>query len=126
VYLTDQFTESLENVEVEEDLSPQIKPHIKTLPTDALAEFVGTYYSDELDATAILKMKNDKLSMKLGRHESSAEAISIDSFITTYLNDDAYSLGTRRIDFKRDEKRNVAGFVMQAEDIRHLRFEKIR
>ena len=126
VYLADQFTESIEKDDVEEDLSPQIKPPIKTLSTDALAEFVGTYYTDELDATAILKMKDDKLSMKLGRHESSAEAISIDSFMTTYMNDDAYSLGTRRIDFKRDEKRNVAGFVMQAEDIRHLKFEKIK
>jgi len=126
VYLADQFTEVTEKAEAEEDLSPQIKPTIKTLSAAALAEFVGTYYSDELDATAILKMKDDKLSMKLGRHESSAEAISIDSFMTTYMNDDAYSLGTRRIDFKRDEKRNVAGFVMQAEDIRHLKFEKIK
>jgi CubicO group peptidase (beta-lactamase class C family) len=126
VYLTDQFTESIEKAEEDKDISPQIKPTIKTLSADALAEFVGTYYSDELDATAILKMKNDKLSMKLGRHESYAEAISIESFITTYMNDDAYSLGTRRIDFKKDEKKGIIGFVMQADGIRNLEFKKIR
>lgn len=126
VYLADQFTEFTEKVETEEDLSPQIKPAFKALPRVALAEFVGTYYSDELDATAILTMKNDKLSMKLGRRESFAEAISIDGFITTYMNDDAYSLGTRRLDFKRDEKRRVVGFMMQADEIRNLEFKKIR
>jgi CubicO group peptidase (beta-lactamase class C family) len=126
VYLADQFTESTEKDEVEEDLSPQTKPTIKTLSTAALADFVGTYYSDELDATAILKMKDDNLVMKLGRHESFVEAISTDGFFTTYVNDDAYSLGTLRIDFKRDENRGVVGFVMQADEIRNLEFKKIR
>jgi CubicO group peptidase (beta-lactamase class C family) len=126
LYLADQFTETKEKVEVEEDLSPQPKPAIKTLSTAALSEFVGTYYSDELDATAILKMKNDKLSMKLGRHESFAEAISTDGFLTTYMNDDAYDLGTCSIDFIRDENKGVIGFAMQADEIRNLEFKKIR
>jgi len=125
VYLADQFTESKEKVEREEGLSPKTKPTLKTLSTAALAEFVGTYYSDELDATAILKMKDDKLSMKLGRHESFVEAISTDGFMGTYMNDDAYDLGTCRIDFIRDESKRVVGFVMQADEIRNLGFNKI-
>jgi CubicO group peptidase (beta-lactamase class C family) len=123
IYLADQFTETTQTRQV---LPKEKKSKPIILSSKILAEFTGEYYSDELDATAILKMKNDKLSMKLGRHESFAEAISTDGFMTTYVNDDAYSLGTRRIDFKRDEKRKIVGFVMQADEIRNLKFKKIR
>ena len=48
-----------------------------------------------------------------------------DQFITTYSNDDAYELMTRYIEFVRSDGREVTGFVMQADPIRNLRFEKV-
>jgi hypothetical protein len=126
VYLAEQFTDATDMAEAEEDLSAKIKPVPKTLSVTALAEYAGIYYSEELDATAILKIKKGQLFMRLGRNDSFAEAISTDSFMATYMNDDAYDLGTCRVDFIRDENSGVVGFVMQAEDVRDLRFKKRR
>jgi CubicO group peptidase (beta-lactamase class C family) len=124
VYLTEQFTDVTDVSEAEADLPANIKPVSKTLSVAALAEYVGSYYSDELDATAILKMKDGQLSMKLGRHESFAEARSADRFVATYMNDDAYDLGKCRIDFRRDENGRIVGFSMQTDEIRNLEFGK--
>jgi len=124
VYLAGQFTDITDMAEAEEDLSTKIKPDSMTLSAAALAEYAGTYYSDELDATAILKIKDSRLSMKLGRHESFAEATSADSFRATYMNDDAYDLSKCRIDFRRDENGTIVGFSMQADEIRNLEFGK--
>lgn len=96
----------------------------KTSSPAAFAEYAGSYYSDELDATALLKMKDGRLSMKLGRHESFFEAIAADSFRATYMNDDAYDLGLCRIDFRRDDNEAIVGFSMQADEIRNLEFKK--
>jgi len=120
LYLADQFTAA----PVSRQQRPQQKrPEPIALSTRELEEFVGEYYSDELDATAILEMENNNLVLKLGRHKSNLTPISSKGFLTTYLNDDAYSLSTRRLDFKRDRKRKITGFVIQAGRIQNLRFE---
>ena len=124
VYLAGQFTDITDTASVEEDLPTKIEPVSKRISPADLAEYAGSYYSDELDATAVLKMKDDQLSMKLGRHESFVEAIEADSFRATYMNDDAYDLGTCQIDFRRDENGWIVGFVMQADEIRGLEFRK--
>jgi CubicO group peptidase (beta-lactamase class C family) len=124
VYLAGQFTDVTDMAQAEEELPAKVEPVSKKLSPAVLEEYVGTYYSDELDATAILKIKDSQLSMKLGRHESFSEAISADSFMATYMNDDAYDLGTCRIDFRRDENGTIVGFSMQADEIRSLEFGK--
>jgi hypothetical protein len=124
VYLAGQFTDVTDTAEAEEDLPTKINPAHKTLSQTALAEYAGTYYSDELDATAILRMKNGQLSMTLGRHESFLEAISADGFKATYMNDDAYELGKCALEFRRDDNGAIIGFSMQADEIRNLEFKK--
>jgi CubicO group peptidase (beta-lactamase class C family) len=123
IYLVDQFTETPQARQL---LPPEKKTESITLSSETLAEFTGEYYSDELDTNAYFRMENDNLVLKLGRHENNLTPIANESFLTNYLNDDAYRLGTRRIDFVRDGKKRIIGFVMQAEDIRHLKFEKTR
>jgi hypothetical protein len=90
-----------------------------------MKKFLGQYHSTELDATAIVTLSKEGLVLKLGRHVSPLRPISPQSFLSTYENDDAYELGTRKIEFVISPGKRAAGFVMSAEDIRGLRFERI-
>lgn len=123
IYLADQFTEP---PAPKPQRPKQKRPEVINLSTGQLEKFVGEYYCDELDAAAILELENHNLVLKLGRHKSNLTAISSESFLATYLNDDAYSLSNRKLDFKRDRKKRITGFVMQAGRIQNLRFEKIK
>ena len=121
LYLADQFTESGAS---RRERPPQKKFEPVTLSSAQLQRFVGNYYSDELDATAIIEKVGSNLELTLGRYHSILAATSSASFSTTYLNDDAYSLGTRTIDFLNAGKAPITGFVMQSGIVHNLIFKK--
>jgi len=123
LYLEDQFTEASAP---SRPRPQQERPELITLSSRELEGFIGKYYSDELDATAIVEMEKNNLVLKLSRHTSVLTAIASDSFLATYLNDDAYSLGTRKLDFIRDRRKNITGFVMQERLIKNLKFENTK
>ena len=97
----------------------------RTLSQLKLREYLGDFFSEELDVTAGLKIEKGKLVMKLVRTRDILEALQEDRFITTYANDDAYELMTRHIEFVRSDGGEVTGFAMHADPIRNLKFEKV-
>lgn len=90
-----------------------------------MRKFLGRYYSTELDVTAVVSRGKEGLVLKLGRHISPLRPVSPQSFISTYENDDAYDPGTRKIDFVLSPGKRAAGFMMSAEDIHDLRFDRV-
>ena len=97
----------------------------RVLSQSKLTEYLGDFYSEELAVTAGLEIEKAKLVMSLVRTRDVLSAVEEDRFVTTYSNDDAYELMTRYIEFVRSDGGEVTGFVMQADPIRNLRFEKV-
>jgi hypothetical protein len=64
--------------------------------------------------------------IKLGRYKGSLIPISSDTFLGKYLNDDAYDLENRKIKFIKDQEKRITGFVMETEEIKNLKFKKIK
>jgi CubicO group peptidase (beta-lactamase class C family) len=122
IFLGGQFTEP--PPAVKEQL-PAEEPAFIKLASQDMREFQGEYYSAELDATAIVDLGKEGLILKLGRHTSPLRPVSPQSFLSTYENDDAYEPGTRKIEFVLSEGKKTVGFIMSAEDIRDLRFDRI-
>ncbi|MBN1221787.1 MAG: serine hydrolase [Candidatus Aminicenantes bacterium] len=121
IFLEKQFTEP----PLAREKAPlEAAPKFLDLPDKELKAFVGNYYSSELDATAVIRMGEKGLILKLGRHESALSPISSHAFLSTYVNDDAYSLGARKMEFSHRKNENDISFVMSAEDIHDLRFVK--
>jgi CubicO group peptidase (beta-lactamase class C family) len=122
LYLVDQFTEP---GTARSERTTRKTPEPIKLSSEQLKRFVGNYYSDELDATAIIEEVTGNLELTLGRYHSVLTATSPSSFTTTFLNDDAYVLGTRTIDFLSADKSPITGFMMQAGIVHGLVFKKI-
>ncbi|HZS04447.1 MAG TPA: serine hydrolase domain-containing protein [Blastocatellia bacterium] len=85
-------------------------------PTTAqLAEYEGNYYSDELDATYRVALKDDRLVVMRRKYNPTPLApVFRDGFTTLSI------LGHVR--FTRDEGQRVNGFIISAGRIRGLRF----
>ena len=79
-----------------------------------------------MDARAFLKTDLSNLVIKLGRYKGHLTPISSDTFIGTYLNDDAYDLENRTIKFIKDQEKRITSFVMETEEIKNLKFKKIK
>jgi CubicO group peptidase (beta-lactamase class C family) len=112
IFLEKQFTEPRPAVQ---QRLPTKEPTFIKLDNQEMKKFLGQYHSTELDATAIVTLGKEGLVLKLGRHISPLRPVSPRTFLSTYENDDAYELGTRK---------RAAGFVMSAEDIHDLRFDR--
>jgi hypothetical protein len=121
IFLGKQFTEPRTAVK---EPPPAKEPVFIKLDNQEMKKFPGRYYSAELDATAIVELDKEGLVLKLGRHISPLRPVSPQSFLSTYENDDAYELGTRKIEFVISPGKRAAGFVMNAEDIHDLRFDR--
>ena len=121
IFLAEQFTEPRPAVK---EPPPAKEPASIKVDNQEMRKFLGRYYSAELDATATVDLDTEGLILKLGRHTSLLRPISPQSFHSTYENDDAYELGTRKIEFVLNEGNKAVGFVMSAEDIRGLRFDR--
>jgi len=124
VYLAKSFTEPF--VPQRESPYQQEEPSPIHIPKEQLEKFVGEYYSNELDAKAFLKTDLSNLVIKLGRYKGRLTPISSDTFIGTYLNDDAYDLENRKIEFIKDQEKRITSFVMETEEIKNLKFIKIK
>ena len=82
-----------------------------------LAEYAGDYRSDEVEATHTWKVEKGQLVLyvndrRLGVLEPSYK--------------DGFTRGGTVIDVERDAKGRIAGFVVEAGRVRHLRFTRVR
>lgn len=83
-------------------------------PTAAqLAEFSGAYYSDELDVTYLLAMKEGKLTAEVGSQTRP---------LTPAYRDAFQGPGGGLLEFARDTRGRVTGFTIQAGRVRNIRF----
>jgi len=119
LYLADQFTEpppEREERQPRQQRTPQTRPEPITLSASQMQEYVGIYYSDELDVFAAIKMENNNLVMKLGSTSNNLTAYSPDNL----------EWGRRSIEFVRDSQKKITGFILQAGSVQNLRFTKIK
>jgi len=122
LYLANSFTEPLRSQR--ERPYQQEEPSPIPIPKEQLEKFAGEYHSDELEATAFLQTDLNNLVIKLGRYKGSLAPISLDTFMGTYINDDAYDLEKRKIKFIKDQQERITGFIMETEEIKNLVFKK--
>ncbi len=86
-----------------------------TYTSSQLKEFTGTFYSEEIDATHEISLKDDKLVLR--RKNLDGETTLIGQFA------DAFSAaGTGGIRFTRDNQNRVNGFLLTTGRVRNLRF----
>lgn len=92
-----------------------VKAAIYTTPQ--LKEFTGTFYSEEIDATHVISLKDDKLVLQ--RKNVDGETPLVGQFA------DAFSAaGAGGIRFTRDGQNHVNGYLLTTGRIRNLRFVK--
>jgi CubicO group peptidase (beta-lactamase class C family) len=83
----------------------------------ALAEYAGDYRSEEVGAVHTWKVEKGQLVLYVnGRRRGVLEP--------TYT--DGFTRGGTEIDVERDARGRVAGFVVEAGRVRHLRFTRVR
>jgi CubicO group peptidase (beta-lactamase class C family) len=86
-----------------------------TPSTSELSSCVGFYYSEEIEPIYVMKIDDGKLVLHtLKNKPDTLRPISPDLF--------AGSMGTIR--FKRNAQRQVSGFVLNADHVRNMRFQK--
>lgn len=86
-----------------------------TYMPEQLKEFSGTFYSDEIEATHTISLKDDKLVLR--RKNVDGETPLVGQFA------DAFSAtGTGGIRFTRDDHNRVNGFLLTTGRVRNLRF----
>jgi len=83
-----------------------------------LKEFSGTFYSEEIEATYTINLKDDKLVLL--RKNVDGDTPLVGQFA------DAFSAaGTGGIRFTRDEQNRVNGFLLTTGRVRNLRFVRL-
>jgi len=86
-----------------------------TPSTSELSSCVGFYYSEEIEPIYVMKIDDGKLVLHtLKNKPDTLRPITPDLF--------AGSMGTIR--FKRNAQRQVSGFVLNADHVRNMRFQK--
>ena len=92
-----------------------VKPVAPT--PEQLAEYAGAYYSDEIDATYRMAVQDGKLALLRKKFpQQTLQPTFGDSFNSSSL------LGT--IQFTRDERRRVTGFIASGGRVRNFKFIK--
>jgi hypothetical protein len=81
-----------------------------------LQKYAGNYYSDELDITYTLDVENNNLVLKLRETSSTLTPYSTESF----------GWDRHNLNFERDREKRITGFVLQAERVINLRFQKLK
>jgi CubicO group peptidase (beta-lactamase class C family) len=87
----------------------------RALTAAQLAEYVGEYYSEELQTTYKVVGEGDKLSVKRRNRPDSALTPTIK---------DTFTLGGLSFNFNRDGQKRITGFKLDAGRVRNLRFVK--
>jgi len=111
IYLVDLFKESP---------SPRQRrrreiPESISLPVSQLKEYVGKYYSDELDFTYTFKVENKSLILELRETVYTLSPYAVDSF----------GWRGRKLDFNRDKENKITGFTLEEGIVRNMKFKKI-
>jgi hypothetical protein len=82
-----------------------------------LAEYAGDYRSDEVEATHTWKLEKGQLVLYVNDRR-------LGVLEPTYK--DGFTRGASVIDVQRDAKGRVAGFLLEAGRVRHLRFTRVQ
>jgi CubicO group peptidase (beta-lactamase class C family) len=126
IYLAEHFTEPRRSAEPQNwQGRRKRRPRIIRLPVADLKKYTGDYYSDELDVTARIRLDGKKLTMALFRTLDTLEPLSSDTFLATYANDDSDEIMSRTLKFTRSRSGEPSGFLMAADPIQDLRFERV-
>jgi CubicO group peptidase (beta-lactamase class C family) len=86
-----------------------------SIPVSQLKEYVGKYYSDELDFTYTFKVENSSLILELRETAYTLSPYAVDS----------YGWRGRKLDFTRDEENQVTGFTLEEGIVKNMKFTKI-
>jgi CubicO group peptidase (beta-lactamase class C family) len=89
-----------------------------TLDSSAMAEYAGSYYSDELGTVYTLITKEGKLIAQHRRHDD----IALAPTASDQFSGDAWWFS--KINFVRDRENRVIGFRLTGGRVRNLRFDK--
>ena len=118
IYLKDQFTEPLDIEQSNyRDGADQPGQDARTATTSSnqRKQYLGTYFSEELDAFYTLFEGGDSLVLRVGRYYTAELTVSeSDRF--------AWEFGT--LEFQRDADDRIAGFLLHAGPIRNINFNR--
>ncbi|HWO00418.1 MAG TPA: hypothetical protein VNS63_14235, partial [Blastocatellia bacterium] len=109
---------STKRMVVNEEGNPKpkvLEPVNAPAPTD-LAQYVGRYYSQELDTTYTFAVKEGKLVLQRKKFE--------DSYLSSSGPDNFSDADLGTIKFTRDPGKAVIGFELNAGRVRHLKFAR--
>ena len=84
-----------------------------------LQEFTGTFYSSEIDATYTLALKGDQLVLR-------RKNVDGETPLVTQFADGFSAVGTGSIQFTRNARNQVSGFLLSTGRVRKLLFDKSR
>jgi CubicO group peptidase (beta-lactamase class C family) len=90
------------------------------LSIDQMGEYVGDYYSDELDASYSIGISKGGLAASHRRHED----IPLEVITKDYFSGQQWFF--RRVHFIRDENDRVTGFLLTGRRVRNLKFNRKR
>lgn len=100
----------------QEMVGEKIKP--PSLTAEELAEYEGSYYSEEVGTTYLIVVKDGKLVAKHRRHEDTPlNASDTDQFV-------GEKWFFTNVQFIRDEENTVKGLKLSGGRVRNLRFDK--
>lgn len=118
LYLVDVLA-PVETSQPEKAVEPDESIKSEPLSPEQLAEFVGDYYTEELDTTYCIRIRGDRLVAQHRRH---------DDILLTYT--DGHFRGDvwffPEIHFIRDDTGHIAGFRLTGNRVRNLHFDKKR
>ena len=85
--------------------------------SEQLAQFAGTYYSEESDTTYTIYLQGDKLVLRRKNVD--------DAPLQLLFADTFSSVGSGTLNFTRDKQNHISGFLVNTGRVRNLRFNKM-
>jgi len=114
LYLAGQFTEPSPTNDLEQTRSEISESHEP--PILDMSDFVGDFYSDELDVSYSLSLEEGSLYLDLRGNMSELAPHS----------EDRFNWGRRELIFSRNEDDDISGFKINVGEIRGLEFLKLK
>ena len=116
LYLADILAQ-VEASEPEKAVEPAEETKSEPLPPEQLAEFEGDYYTEELDTTYTIRVREDGLVAQHRRHDD-----IVLTYAAGHFRGDSWFFP--EIHFTRDDIGSVTGFRLTGGRVRNLHFEK--
>jgi hypothetical protein len=85
--------------------------------SEQLAQLAGTYYSEEIDATYVISLQDDKLILRRKNVD--------DAPLQLLFADTFSSVGSGTLSFTRNNQNRVSGLLINTGRVRKLRFKKM-